>query len=63
LFFNQANELEKKQGIIAKHIFYEGRHINTVLITTMLEDLSQPRLATAEERLELLESIFDGSIR
>ena len=63
LFFNQANELEKKQGIIAKHIFYDGRHINTVLITTMLEDLSQPRVSTAEERLELLESIFDGSIR
>jgi poly-gamma-glutamate synthesis protein (capsule biosynthesis protein) len=63
LFFNQANELEKKQGIIVKHIFYDGRHINTILITTMLENLSQPRISTAEERLELLESIFDGSIR
>ena len=63
LFFNQANELVKKQGIIAKHIFYEGRHINTILITTMLENLSQPRVTTPEERAELLKAIFNGSIK
>jgi len=63
LFFNQANELVKKQGIIAKHIFYEGRHINTILITTMLENLSQPRITTPEERAELLKAIFNGSIK
>jgi len=63
LFFNQADELAKKQGIIAKHIFYDGKYINTVLITTMLENLSQPRVTTSEERVELLKSIFSGSIR
>ena len=63
LFFNQQNELVKKQGIIAKHIFYEGRHINTILITTMLENLSQPRVTTPEERAELLKAIFNGSIK
>ncbi len=52
-----------KQGIIARHLFYDGKHINTVLITTMLEDLSQPRLTTPEERIELLDSIFAGSIK
>ena len=63
LFYNMRNILGLKQGIVAKHIFYDGRHINTILITTMLEDLSQPRLTTPEERVELLNSIFGGSIR
>jgi len=63
LFYNMRDILGLKQGIIAKHIFYEGRHINTILITTMLENLSQPRLTTPEERTLLLNSIFAGSIR
>jgi hypothetical protein len=63
LFFNMRDILGLKQGIIAKHIFYKGEHINTILITTMLENLSQVRLTTPEERVELLNSIFSGSIR
>lgn len=63
LFYNMRDILGLKQGIIAKHIFYEGRHINTILITTMLENLSQLRLTTPEERTLLLNSIFAGSIR
>lgn len=63
IFYNMRDIKGLKQGIIAKHIFYEGRHINTIMITTMLEDLSQPRLTTAEEREELLNLVFDGSIR
>jgi len=63
IFYNMRDIPGLKQGIIAKHIFYEERHINTIMITTMLEDLSQPRLTTPEEREELLKSIFDGSIR
>lgn len=63
LFFDQMGELGTRQGLIAKHIFYEGEHINTVIITTMLEDYSQPRLTTQEERTLILESIFAASIR
>jgi hypothetical protein len=63
IFYNMRDITGLKQGIIAKHIFYEGRHINTIMITTMLENLSQPRLTTPEEREELLNSIFGGSIR
>ena len=72
LFFGQQPRdaiLAKKvrQGIIAKHIFYEGKHINTELITTFIEDASQPRPTTDEERADLLKSVFkaskgDGSI-
>ncbi len=64
LFFGQQLAiLGNNPGIIAKHIFYKGKHINTVLITTMLNDFSQPRLTTPEERIELLKSIFAGSIK
>jgi len=64
LFFGQQLAiLGNNPGIIAKHIFYKGKHINTILITTMLNDFSQPRLTTPEERVELLQSIFAGSIR
>ena len=64
LFFGQQLAiLGNNPGIIAKHIFYKGKHINTILITTMLNNFSQPRLTTPEERVELLQSIFAGSIR
>ncbi|MDD5659132.1 MAG: CapA family protein, partial [Actinomycetota bacterium] len=61
LFFDQMYDNEVRQGIIAKHIFYEGKYINTVLITTMLEDYCQPRLAEEDERLDILVNVFDAS--
>jgi len=61
LFFDQMFNLGVRQGIIAQHIFYKGKHINTKLITTMLEDYSQPRLTDYEERQQLLKSIFSAS--
>ncbi|MCL5986200.1 MAG: CapA family protein [Actinobacteria bacterium] len=64
LFFSQImDNIAVRQGIIAKHIFYKGKHINTMLITTMLEDYCQPRLTTSEERLQLLKSVFENSVR
>jgi len=64
LFFGQQlTILGNNPGIIAKHIFYKNKHINTILITTMLNEFSQPRLTTPEERVELLNSIFKGSLR
>lgn len=63
LFFDQMRELGTRQELIAKHIFYEGKHINTIIITAMLEDYSQPRLTTQEERTLILESIFAASIK
>ena len=61
LFFDQMFSLGVRQGIIAQHIFYKGEHISTKLITTMLEDYSQPRLTNPEEQKQLLESIFKAS--
>jgi poly-gamma-glutamate capsule biosynthesis protein CapA/YwtB (metallophosphatase superfamily) len=63
LFFGQASGQAVKQGIIARHIFYNGKYINTVLITTYIEDLSQPRVTAGDERAELLKVIFNESIK
>lgn len=62
LFFGQAAGLHVKQGMIAKHIFYKGKHINTVMKTIYIEDLSQPRLTEGQERADLLRAVFQGSI-
>jgi poly-gamma-glutamate synthesis protein (capsule biosynthesis protein) len=62
LFFVQAGQAVK-QGIIARHIFYDGKYINTNLITTIIEDQSQPRLMDGNERAELLKEIFKGSTK
>ncbi len=61
LFFDQMYNNEVRQGIITKHIFYEGRHINTILITTMMEDYCQPRLTDLSERYDILSNVFDAS--
>jgi len=58
LFFDQMYNYEVRQGIITKHIFYEDRYINTVLITTMLGNYSQPRLTDLSERYDILSNVF-----
>ncbi len=40
---------------------YAGRHISTELLTTYLEDFSQPRPMTPEERAEFLAALFKAS--
>ncbi|MCX8023794.1 MAG: CapA family protein [Thermanaerothrix sp.] len=47
-----------RKGFIDQHVFYNGRHISTVLITTMLEDYARPRLMTSEERAAFLSQMF-----
>jgi len=60
-FFDQMYNIEVRQGIITEHVFYEGKHINTVFITTMLEDYCQPRLTDETERYEILYNVFGAS--
>ena len=63
LFFDQMWSIGTRQGIIAKHIFYDGRHISTQLIPTIIDDYSQPRLMDENESEELLRSLFESSIK
>lgn len=46
---------------IDRHIFYDGHHISTQLLTARLEEYSRPRPMTAAERSEMLQVIFSAS--
>ncbi len=61
LFFDQMWSLGTRQEMIDRHIIYDGRHISTQLLTFMLEDYSQPRPMTPEERRQLLSAVFQAS--
>jgi hypothetical protein len=58
LFFDQMDIMGNRQEFIDRHVFYAGRHISTELLTALLEDWSRPRPMTAQERLELLQTVF-----
>lgn len=61
LFFDQMFDVGVRQGIVARHTIYQGRLIQTELLTTMLEDYVQPRWATPTERAQILNSVFSAS--
>jgi poly-gamma-glutamate synthesis protein (capsule biosynthesis protein) len=61
LFFDQMWSLGTRQEFVDRHIIYQGRHISTELLTFMLEDYSQPRPMTPEERSQLLTAVFEAS--
>jgi poly-gamma-glutamate synthesis protein (capsule biosynthesis protein) len=61
LFFDQMQTLGTRQGIVDRHVLYDGRHLSTQLVTVLLEDYSQPRPTTPAERSQLLGSVFAAS--
>ncbi len=61
LFFDQMWSPEVRQEFLDRHVFYDGRHISTELLTAMLEDWFRPRPMTAEERAALLQAVFTAS--
>jgi poly-gamma-glutamate capsule biosynthesis protein CapA/YwtB (metallophosphatase superfamily) len=61
LFFDQMWSWETRTGLIARHTIYDGRLINSEVLTTVLEDYAQPRWAGADERAGILTSIFGGA--
>ncbi|MGB8644184.1 MAG: CapA family protein [Anaerolineae bacterium] len=61
LFFDQMFALGVRQELIARHTIYQGRLIQTELLTAMLEDSVQPRWMTPNERSALLRSVFAAS--
>ncbi len=61
LFFDQMQSLETRQEFVDRHVFYNGKHINTEILTAMLEDYARPRPMTSEEREALLSTIFAAS--
>jgi len=61
LWFDQMWSLETRQEFLDRHVFYDGRHISTEVLTAILEDYSRPRPMTAEERDLLLSAAFEAS--
>jgi len=61
LFFDQMYSTAVRQEFADRHILYKGRYISTELLTFMLEDYSQPRPMTAQERQALLKAVFRAS--
>ena len=61
LFFDQMWSEGTRQGIIVRHTVYQGRLLQSELLTTMLEDYAQPRWTTAAERERLLRAVFAAS--
>lgn len=58
LFFDQMFSLETRELFVDRHVFYNGKYINTELLTYIIEDYAQPRPMTGLERARFLEKIF-----
>ncbi len=50
-----------RREFIDRHIIYDGRYINTELLTALLTDYSRPRPMTEEERTQFLTDLFTAS--
>ncbi len=62
LFFDQLSvETATGQAFIDRHVFYDGRHISTELLTLIFEDYARSRPMTSIERTALLENVFSAS--
>lgn len=60
-FFDQMWSQATREGLIPRHTIYDGRHLSTKLLTTVLEDFAQPRWASEAERAALLRRVFTAS--
>ena len=62
LFFDQYEvSYATRQGFIDRHVFYDGRHISTELLTHLFVDYARPRPMTTSERENLLIKVFRAS--
>jgi hypothetical protein len=63
LFFDQMDNpvVGTRREFLDRHVFYDGQHIGTELLTAMLVDYSRPIPMTEAERIDFLTYIFDAS--
>ena len=61
LFFDQMWSWQTRTGLIARHTIYDGRLLNTEMLTTVLENYAQPRWATPKERAAILRRVFNAA--
>jgi Bacterial capsule synthesis protein PGA_cap len=62
LFFDQYNLCPAcREGLIDRHIFYNGRYINTELLPIQFVDYARSRPLTVDEANALLQALFSAS--
>ena len=62
LFFDQYGLCEAcRQGLIDRHVFYNGRYLGVELLPIQFVDYARSRPMTAEEATELFEILFQAS--
>jgi poly-gamma-glutamate synthesis protein (capsule biosynthesis protein) len=60
-FFDQTQMLEYRESFVDLHVFHDGRHVSTELLTAMRDDYAKPRPMTPEEREAFLRAAFAAS--
>ena len=53
--------LGTRQSFIDLYTIYDGKLLNVELVTSLIENYCCPRLMSAEERAQLLETVFQAS--
>jgi hypothetical protein len=43
LYFDQMFDRSTREGLVVEHTIYDGKHVGTQLLTTLLYDYGQPR--------------------
>jgi hypothetical protein len=61
LFFDQMDMLGTRQAFVDTYSVYDGRLINVDLWVGLIENFSTPRTASAAERRQALQSVFEAS--
>lgn len=63
LFFDQMDYpvVGTRREFLDRHVFYNGKHISTELLTAMLENYARPRPMRTEERADFLQDLFSAS--
>jgi poly-gamma-glutamate synthesis protein (capsule biosynthesis protein) len=56
--FDQMQTMSHRRGLMARHHFYRGRHVQTELIPYVIHDWCQPRPARGREAREIMEEVF-----
>ena len=58
LFFDQMDMMGTRQTFVPTYVIYDGRLIGVELWTGLIENWARPRVMTAEERADLLQTVF-----
>ena len=58
LFFDQMDMMGTRQTFVPTYVIYDGRLMSVELWTGLIENWARPRTMTAEERADLLQTVF-----